>query len=66
MSIFELRGGDELCRDIELGDAGALGETCDFEMLECALLWLMMEEIPTLDAEGGERLCEGRILDIGG
>jgi hypothetical protein len=51
MSIFELRGGEEVCRDIELGDAGTLGGTYDFGMLEWALVWLMMDEIPSLEAD---------------
>jgi hypothetical protein len=61
MSILELRGGDAVWRETEFGDVGALGDTCDFTPLR-SLFWLMMEEIPTLQADWGDSDCDGNML----
>jgi hypothetical protein len=64
MSILELRGGDDVWSDVP-GDAGAVDETCELERCRSPF-WFMMEGMPAFAADGGDIICEGRILCMAG
>jgi len=65
MSIFELRGGEAVREELELGDVGRLEDCWPFEQFR-SFFSFNIDEIPTLLRLGGDKAWEGSMLWAGG